>query len=284
MLAAWLSLPMLRTERPNRRARVLRHLAPVALMFLAACSGKKDELPYVERPVEQIYSEASNAIDNRNYTKAALLFDEVERQHPYSQWAVRAQLMAAYSHYQALRYDDAITTLDRFIALHPGNRNAPYAFYLKALCNYERISDVRRDQSTTYEALKNLNEVVRRFPTSPYARDARLKIDLTRDHLAGKDMEVGRFYLTTGEYMGAIKRFRRVIDEYQATSHVPEALHRMVEAYLALGIREEAQANAALLGHNYPGSVWYQDTYALMNRSERGEKPSLFQRAVDWLF
>lgn len=284
MPAAWLSLPMLRTERSSRRPSALRLLAPAALLLLSACAGDKEDLPYVERPVEQIYSEAANAIDNRNYTKAALLFDEVERQHPYSQWAVRAQLMSAFAHYQALKYDDAITALDRFIALHPGNRDAAYAFYLKALCNYERISDVRRDQSTTYEALKNLQDVVRRFPTSPYARDAKLKIDLTRDHLAGKDMEVGRFYLATGEYMGAIKRFRRVIDEFQSTSHVPEALHRLVEAYLALGIREEALVNAALLGHNYPGSVWYQDTYALVNRTERGEKPSFMTRAVDWLF
>ncbi len=284
MPAAWLSLPMLRTPRSTRPLSVARYMVPAALLFLTACSGKKEEIPYVERPVEQIYAEASNAIDSRNYTKAALLFDEVERQHPYSQWAVRAQLMSAYSHYQALRYDDAIAALDRFISLHPGNRSAAYAFYLKALCQYERITDVRRDQSTTYEALNALNEVVRRFPTTPYARDARLKIDLTRDHLAGKDMEVGRFYLATGEYMGAIKRFRRVIDEYQTTSHVPEALHRMVEAYLALGIREEAQVNAALLGHNYPGSTWYQYSYALISRTERGEKPSFMTRAVDWLF
>jgi outer membrane protein assembly factor BamD len=275
---------MLRTPRTARPFAVARYVVPAALLLLTACSGKKDEIPYVERPVEQIYTEASNAIDNHNYTKAALLFDEVERQHPYSQWAVRAKLMSAYAHYQAMKYDDAIASLDGFIALHPGNKNAAYAFYLKALCQYERITDVRRDQSTTEEALKALNEVVRRFPTTPYARDAKLKIDLTRDHLAGKDMEVGRFYLNTGEYVAAIKRFHRVIDEYQTTSHVPEALHRMVEAYLALGIREEAQANAALLGHNYPGSVWYQDTYALMTRSAKGEKPSFLTRAWDWMF
>lgn len=275
---------MHRTHRLPRPIAATRYLVPAALLFLTACAGKKEDIPYVERPVEQIYTEAANAIDSRNYTKAALLFDEVERQHPYSQWAVRAQLMSAYAHYQALKYDDALAALDRFIALHPGNRSAPYAFYLKALCHYERITDVRRDQSTTYEALNALNEVVRRFPTTPYARDARLKIDLTRDHLAGKDMEVGRFYLATGQYTGAIKRFRRVIDEYQTTSHVPEALHRLVEAYLALGIREEAQANAALLGHNYPGSQWYQYSYALMNRTERGEKPSFMSRAIDWLF
>ena len=275
---------MLRTDRSPRLRSVTRLLAPAAFLLLTACAGDKEELPYVERPVEQIYAEAGNAIDNGNYTKAAMLFDEVERQHPYSQWAVRAQLMSAYSQYEALKYDDAVTTLDRFIALHPGNRNAAYAYYLKALCNYERISDVGRDQNTTYEALRNLQEVVRRFPASPYARDARLKIDLTNDHLAGKDMEVGRFYLGIGEYMAAIKRFRRVVDEFQGTSHVPEALHRLVEAYLALGIREEAQANAALLGHNYPGSVWYEYTYEVMNRKDFGTKPSLLSRAFDSLF
>jgi outer membrane protein assembly factor BamD len=256
----------------------------MVLFLLSACAGKKEEIAYVERPVEKIYGEAASAIDNENYLKAALLFDEVERQHPYSQWASRAKLMSAYALYQSFKYDDAIVALDQFIALHPGNRNAPYAFYLKALCHYERISDVRRDQGTTFDALKALNDVIRRFPNSPYARDARLKLDLTRDHLAGKEMEVGRFYQATGEYTAAIKRFRRVIDEYQMTSHAPEALHRLTESYLALGIREEAQVNAALLGHNYPGSPWYAKSYALMNTANAKAPPSLFNRAFSWLF
>ncbi|WP_114394601.1 outer membrane protein assembly factor BamD [Oleisolibacter albus] len=273
---------MLLTGLP--RSRRLRVLAPVALLLLSACAGKKEEVPYVERPVEQIYTEAANAMDRTNYAKAAALFDEVERQHPYSQWAVRAQLMAAFAHYQAYKYDDAIETLDRFIGLHPGNRNVAYAYYLKALCHYERIVDVRRDQSETEAALTSLNEVVRRFPNTPYARDARLKVDLTRDHLAGKDMEVGRYYLGVGEYMAAIRRFRRVVDEYQTTSHVPEALHRLTEAYLALGIRDEAQVTAAVLGHNYPGSPWYQDTYALMNGKRHSEQESLLSRAWNWMF
>ncbi|HYE49818.1 MAG TPA: outer membrane protein assembly factor BamD [Azospirillaceae bacterium] len=253
----------------------------MALLGLAACAGDREEIPYVERPVEHIYTEAANAIDRENYVRAALLFDEVERQHPYSQWAVRAQLMSAYAHYQSLKYEDAINTLDRFIGLHPGNRNVAYAYYLKGLCYYEQISDVRRDQNMTELALIALNEVVRRFPNSPYARDAKLKVDLVRDHLAGKDMEVGRFYQRTGEYMAAIKRFRRVVDQYQTTSHVPEALHRLTESYMALGIAEEAQATAAVLGHNYPGSEWYQDTYALMTNSRPAEEGSFLGRLFD---
>jgi len=266
------------------QSRLLRYLAPAALLAVTACAGKREEIPYVERPVENIYVEASNAMDNGSYGKAALLFAEVERQHPYSQWAVRAQLMAAYAHYQAMKYDDAITSLDRFIALYPGNRHIAYAYYLKALSLYEQISDVRRDQSMTESALRALQDVVRRFPATPYARDARLKIDLTRDHLAGKDMEVGRYYLRTGQYMAAIGRFRRVVDDYQSTSHVPEALHRLTEAYMALGITDEAQVAAAILGHNYPGSRWYEDTYSLMTNSRPAVERSFLGKAFDWMF
>ncbi|QJE72256.1 outer membrane protein assembly factor BamD [Aerophototrophica crusticola] len=269
---------------PSSLPRPIRVLAPAALLLLSACAGKAPEVPYVERPVEQIYTEAANAIDAENYPKAAALFDEVERQHPYSQWAVRAQLMAAYAHYQAYKYDEAIETLDRFIGLHPGNRNVSYAYYLKALCYYEQIADVRRDQTATNEALKSLDEVVRRFPSTPYARDAKVKLDLVRDHLAGKDMEVGRFYLRTAEYTAAIKRFRHVVDVYQTTSHVPEALHRLVEAYMGLGLVEEAQATAALLGHNYPGSEWYGRTYTLVTDSRPAEERSFLGRAIDWVF
>ncbi len=270
--------------RSFRSARAKLTLVPAALLFLSACSSTEEEVPYIERPVEQIYTEAANAIDGGNYLKAAVLFNEVERQHPYSQWAVRAQLMAAYAHYSVLQYDEAIETLDRFIQLHPGNRNVAYAFYLKGLSYYEQITDVRRDQSTTQSALEALQEVVRRFPTSPYARDAKLKIDLARDHLAGKDMEVGRYYMATQNYMAAIKRFRRVVDEYQTTSHVPEALHRLTEAYLALGILEEAQVAAAVLGHNYPGSEWYVDTYDLMTGSVRESEQGFLSRAWNWVF
>jgi outer membrane protein assembly factor BamD len=234
----------------------------VAALALAACSTKKPE--YVERPVETIYNEAMTQLDQQNYTQAGALFEEVERQHPYSAWATKAQLMAAFSHYQDSKYDQAISSLDHFIELHPSHRDAPYAYYLKGLCYYEQITDVGRDQGITQKAMDTLGEVTRRFPDSKYARDARLKIDLTRNHLAGKEMEIGRYYLTRGQYLAAINRFKHVIEDYQTTEQVPEALHRLTEAYLRLGVRDEAQAAAAVLGYNFPGSDWYQRSYALL--------------------
>ncbi|TWB48656.1 Beta-barrel assembly machine subunit BamD [Nitrospirillum viridazoti] len=249
---------------PRRLRRLVPLAAPLALFAVAACSSDEKEAPYIERPVEQIYSEAGNAIDRGEYQKAALLFGAVEQQHPYSTWAMRAELMAAYAYYQANKYEEAIGSLDRFISLHPGNPNVAYAYYLKGLCYYEQISDVRRDQTPTVQSLKALEEVIRRFPTSPYARDAKLKIDLTRDHLAGKEMDIGRYYQSVGLNLAAMKRFRQVVDQYQSTSHVPEALHRLVEVYLSLGMLDEARKAAAVLGYNYPGSDWYQNTYDLV--------------------
>lgn len=242
--------------------RLLR-LPVAAALVLAACATT-EEAPYVERPAERIYGEAAEALDQESYKKAAELFDEVERQHPYSQWATRAQLMAAYAYYENERYDDAILALDRFIQLHPGSDQLSYAYYLKALSYYEQITDVRRDQRNTRLALDALQEVARRFPTTEYARDALLKIDLTNDHLAGKEMEIGRFYLRQQQHTAAISRFTTVVEQYQTTSHVPEALHRLVEAYMALGVVAEAQKAAAVLGHNFPGSEWYRDSYALL--------------------
>ena len=172
--------------------------------------------------------------------------------------------MSAYSNYQNNKYDDAIVGLDRFIQLHPSNRDVAYAYYLKALCYYEQISDVGRDQRITQQALDALAEVVKRFPESPYARDARLKVELAIDHLAGKEMAVGRYYQSNQQYVGAINRYRVVIERYQTTTHVPEALHRLVESYLSLGVKSEAQEAAAVLGFNFPGSEWYQDSYYLM--------------------
>ena len=240
-----------------------RAAASAFLLALAACSSApKDE--YVERPVEELYNEALDKLHADENAAAAKLFDEVERQHPYSTWATRAQLMAAYAHYQEGQYDDALNAIDRFLQLHPGNPSAPYAYYLRALCYYEQIADVTRDQKDTELALGSLEELVRRYPDSAYARDAQLKIDLTKDHLAGKEMEIGRYYLRRGEYQAAINRFRQVIEHYQTTSQVPEALHRLTEAYLALGVVEEAQTAAAVLGHNFPGSTWYADSYLLL--------------------
>ena len=203
-------------------------------------------------------------MEEKDYVEAAHQFDEVERQHPYSEWAARAQLMAAFAHYQNYKYDDASNTLNRFIQIHPGHPQIAYAYYLKALCHYEQISDVRRDQANTQKAMDELREVTRRFPSSPYARDAELKIDLAKDHLAGKEMEIGRYYMSQKQYIAALGRFRRVIEDYQTTSHVPEALHRIVESYLLIGIPKEAQTAAAVLGHNFPGSKWYQDSYTLL--------------------
>ncbi|MDH3913002.1 MAG: outer membrane protein assembly factor BamD [Rhodospirillales bacterium] len=243
-------------------------LTAVTVAFvLVACSS--DDVPeYVERPVEELYNQAMNTLQAGEYKAAARLFDEVERQHPYSVWASKSQLMAAYSHYQDNAYDDTIAALDRFIQLHPGNRDVSYAYYLKALSYYEQISDIKRDQKMTGLALQSLEELQRRFPESKYARDAALKADLARDHLAGKNMSVGRFYQSRDQHLAAINRFRVVVEQFQTTSHVTEALHRLVECYLALGITREARATAAVLGYNYPGSEWYMDSYALLDGME----------------
>lgn len=228
-------------------------------LFVAGCAA--DEEKYVERPVEDLYNEAMNLLQKEEYTAAAKAFDEVERQHPYSTWATKAQLMAAYTYYESSKYDDAVVALDRFIQLHPGHRDIAYAYYLKGLCHYEQITDVARDQKMTELATEALREVVTRFPSSQYARDARMKLDLTIDHLAGKEMEIGRYYLTRKKYLAAINRFMVVVSQYQTTTHVPEALHRLVEAYSSLGLTEEARKAAAVLGHNFPGSEWYMDAY-----------------------
>ncbi|MGF1611328.1 MAG: outer membrane protein assembly factor BamD [Kiloniellales bacterium] len=246
-----------------RLGRLAAALA-VVLLLVPACSSSDDDDAYVERPVEELYNDALDAMLAGDYMRSARLFDEVERQHPYSNWASKAQIMAAFAYYQANSYDDAINALDRFIQLHPGNPDVAYAYYLKALSYYEQISDVRRDQKMTERALQSLDELTRRFPESKYARDGLLKMDLARNHLAGKHMEIGRFYQNHGEYLAAINRFRMVVQDHQTTTHVPEALHRLVECYLALGLSEEAQATAAVLGHNFPGSPWYTDSYALL--------------------
>lgn len=243
-----------------------------AASALAACGSTPDDA-YVERPVEQLYNQAMDDMVEGNYRTAARGFEEVDRQHPYSVWATKAQLMAAYAYYEAGRYDEAIQAADRFIQVHPGNRDVAYAYYLKALSYYIQITDVGRDQRTTDRAMKALEEVIRRFPDSRYARDAQLKLDLTHDHLAGKEMDIGRYYERQGQYLAAIGRFRRVVDQYQRTSHVPEALHRLTECYLALGVVDEARKTASVLGYNYPGSEWYRDSYALLTTGEPVDKP-----------
>jgi len=232
-----------------------------AALIVQACSTDDEAEVYVERPVSELYNAALNLMKEDKFAEAAVAFDEVERQHPYSVWATKAQMMSAYAYYQHKYYDDAIIALDRFIQLHPSNKDVTYAYYLKGLSYYEQISDVTRDQKMTELAMSTLKELVTRFPNSKYARDAKLKIDLTYDHLSAKEMEIGRYYLTQKQYLAAINRFRVVVDKYQTTTHVPEALHRLTESYLALGLNEEARKAAAVLGHNFPGSEWYVDSY-----------------------
>jgi outer membrane protein assembly factor BamD len=258
------------SPKSSLRGALVGALVAASLMLVAGCSSD-ESAPYEERPVEQIYNSAMDYMADENYNKAADEFQEVERQHPYSVWARRATLMAAYANYKVNNYDSAILAAQRYITLHPGSKDVAYAYYLVALCYYEQISDVGRDQKMTENALTSLDALIKRFPQSEYARDARLKYDLTRDHLAGKEMEIGRYYQQHNDFIGAINRFRNVLAHYQTTTHVPEALHRLVECYLMLGIKTEAQTAAAILGYNYPGSFWYQDSYALL--AGQGLKP-----------
>ena len=247
-------------------------MAAACILPLAACAGggagggRAIDTNYVARDVNTLYSLAKQNLDRGSYSRAALIFAEVERQHPYSVWARRAQLMGAFAHYQANDYAEAIGAANRFLAIHPGNKDAPYANYLIAMSYYNQIEDISRDQRITEQARDTFGELVRRYPNSRYAADARIKIDLVNDQLAGKEMEVGRFYQDTRRWIPATVRFQNVIDDYQSTSHVPEALHRLVESYLALGVPEEAQKAAAVLGASYPDSTWYERSYRLMRQ------------------
>ncbi|MGI9484190.1 MAG: outer membrane protein assembly factor BamD [Hyphomicrobiales bacterium] len=215
-------------------------------------------------PVAELYNKGMDAMNDGDYNDAVKSFEEVERLHPYSSWATRATLMSAYADYQRSNYVDAINSSKRFIQLHPGHKDTPYAYYLVALSHYEQISDTKRDQTQTEKALASLEEVSRRYPGTPYAADAEAKAVLARDHLAAKEMKVGRYYLTRQAYVASINRFKKVLIEYQTTSHTPEALYRLTEAYLALGIVSEAQTAAAILGHNFPNSEWYKSAYSLL--------------------
>ena len=243
-------------------------LLPVIMLPAAGCARNKvkGDTAYVARDVNTLYSLAKERADRGQYEIAAKLFDEVERQHPYSVWARRAQLMSAFSYYMAEKYPDTVSSAQRFLTIHPGNKDAPYANYLIAMSYYQQIEDVTRDQKITQQASDAFNELIRRYPQSRYASDARLKLDLINDHLAGKEMEVGRFYQRAGHWLAAATRFREVVDKYQTTSHTPEALERLVETYLNLGMPEEAQKAAAVLGANYPGSKWYKRSYELIQR------------------
>jgi len=228
------------------------------LVVLSGCgSNKKERLAYVERPAELIYNQALDQLDRGDWADAKLLFQEVERQHPFSKWARRSMLMSAYASYRSAEHDESIAQAQRFIGLHPGSDSAPYAYYLIAINYYDQIYDVGRDQATTTAAEASLQQVVRRYPESDYARDARLKLELTHDHLAGKEMSVGRYYLKQNQQLAAIGRFKTVVTDYETTSQTEEALHRLVESYVSLGIIQEAKLVGSVLGYNYPNSAWY---------------------------
>jgi outer membrane protein assembly factor BamD len=246
------------------RYRFLLPIIAFAALGLSACSNADSDAKQVDQPVGNLYNDAYDQLEQKNYKKAADMFDEVERQHPYSQWATQAELMAAFSQYQGLHYDDANSDLDRFIQLHPGNKYIAYAYYLRALCAFEQINDIKRDQTNTQTAISGFEDVIRRFPDTPYAADAKRKIELARDRMAAKDLLVGRFYEKQGQYIAAINRFRDVTEQYQTTTQTPEAMLRLVECYKALGIDDEASRTAAVLGYNYPDSQWYKDAYALV--------------------
>jgi outer membrane protein assembly factor BamD len=260
------------------RSRVARAATIAALAAsLGACSsfdlfGHKDDTP-PDEPADRIYNAGLYLLNDRHDpTKAAAKFEEVDRQHPYSEWARKALIMSAYAYYQANSYDDSINAAKRYISLHPGSEDAAYAQYLIGASYFDEIPDVTRDQGGTEKALNALDEVIRKYPTSEYAISAKQKIEVARDQLAGKEMQIGRYYMEKKDYTGAINRFKVVVTQYQTTRHVEEALERLTEAYMALGIVGEAQTAAAVLGHNFPDSPWYKHAYILVKTG--GAEPS----------
>ena len=265
------------------------HLALLATtasaMALTACqnSNRRAELAYVERPVEQLYARATDEMDARDYDTAILLFNEVERQHPYSEWARRSSLMSAFASYESRAYDEAIGTAQRYLSLNPAGQGASYAYYLIAVSYFDQIMDVGRDQKTTELARDALQDVVRRYPETDYARDATIKLDMVQDQLAGKEMEIGRWYLRRNQHLSAINRFRTVVSQYDTTSHTPEALHRLVEVYLATGLRQEALAAGAVLGYNYPESIWYRYSYRLLSGQGLDPEGTTEEQKRTWL-
>ncbi len=255
-------------------------LVALCAAVLASCSSDTKKEDDKIEPVEVLYNHGRDKMDEGAYKESIAQFEKLEQQYPYSEWAVRAEIMAAYANYRAEKFDEAISGLERFAKMHPDHPSTPYAYYLIALCSYNQITDVGRDQKMTEKAMQALGEVVKRFPDSDYARDARIKMDLVTDHLAGKEMAIGRYYLGRQEYLAAINRFKTVIEKYQTTSHVPEALHRLVECYMKLGVVDEAKKYAAVLGANYPQSHWYKDSYALLGSGDEPDNDRSIGRRI----
>lgn len=235
-----------------------------SLTGLTACSGDDPLEPFVEIPAEKLYNEGIFYLKEGSYSQATERFDEVDKQHPYSEWARKALIMSAYTNYTRGSFDDAIISARRYVTLYPGSEDAAYAQFLIGQSYFNQMPDVTRDQAQTNKALEAMTELVQRYPESPYAAEGQKKIDIARDQLAAKEMETGRYYLNRREYIGAINRFKTVVTNYQTTRHVEEALMRLTEAYFALGVVNEAQTAAAVLGHNYPESRWYKDAYVLL--------------------
>ncbi len=284
---------MLRLRGSRRSGCRLRALAGLlALAFFAAplmgCSlFNKDEDYVPENPADKLYNEGLFLLNNKqDYEEAAKKFDEVDRQNPYSDWARKALLMSAYAYYQAQKYDECINAAKRYVTLHPGSPDAAFAQYLIGASYFDQVLDVHHDQARADKAVNALEEVVRKYPDTEYALSAKKKIDVARDQLAGKEMEVGRFYMKRRDFTGAINRFKVVVTQYQTTREVEEALARLTEAYISLGIMDEAQTAAAVLGHNFPDSPWYKDAYKLV-KSAGGEpnenKDSWMSRAFKGL-
>ena len=265
--------------------------AVLAALSVSACAGNRNRprLAYEERPVELLYNTGYDRLQSRRWSDAVDYFQEVERQHPYSDWARRAILMQIYAYYQNANYAEATAAADRFIQLFPGNPSAAYAFYMRAICNFEQIVDVGRDQAYAEAALAGLRDVQRRYPGTAYATDASVKIDMVNDQLAGKEMNIGRYYQRANQPLAALNRYKAVIanPDFQRTSHTPEALYRLVEVNLQLGLKEEATRNGAVLGYNYPGSPWYAEAYALLtengqtpDKAPEGKRESWLQRII----
>ncbi len=262
-------------------------LVAVAALTAAACNGGADRprLAYEERPVELLYNTGYERLQRQRWADAVDYFQEVERQHPYSEWSRRAILMQIYAYYQNGNYEESIAASDRFIQLFPGSPSAAYAFYMRATCHFEQIVDVGRDQGKAEQALAGLRDVARRYPGSSYATDATVKIDMVNDQLAGKEMNIGRYYQRANQPLAAIGRYRAVIDNeaFQRTSHTPEALYRLVEVYLTLGLKDEAERNGSVLGFNYPGSPWYAEAYALLTEDGRQPETAPTGQRESWL-
>ena len=243
----------------------MRRLFLTVLLCLVSACAAPERLDPETTPPEVLYNHAADLlIEKREYTKAIEAFDEIDRYYPYSRWALKAQIMLAFTDYVKKEYDDAEIVLDRFIQLYPGNKYAPYAYYLKAMCSYAQLSDPKRDQKKTQDALQALREVVSRFPQTGYAADSEKKLTLAYDYLAAKELNVGRFYQKNNEHAAALNRFFTIVRDYPATRSVQEALYRLTETYLILGLDGEAQKSAAVLGYNYPDSRWYKKAYDLM--------------------